>query len=336
MKLTAEQMSSFLMFRLTDPMLLHTVERYYPNRVPIKSSEELEHYLRQRLSGLTSGRIALALSGGIDSAILAKFVPKGTIAYTFKCVVPGVKVTDETQAAAEYARQCGLEHRIVEIYWEDFERYADKLMRNKGGPFHSIEVQIYKAALAAKQDGCDTLVFGESADSVYGGLNGLLSKDWSVGEFIQRYAFLMPYLVLRHPELPIEPIRKWERAGKIDPHEYVSNGFFNESISSYINACQTAGIQIVMPYAETFLAGKIDYDRVRSGDSKYLVREVFRRLYPGFMIPPKTPMPRPMNEWLKNWKGPDSDCFWPNCVEQLTGDQKWLVWILDRFLKLED
>lgn len=51
---------------------------------------------------------ALVLSGGIDSAILAKFMPKGSIAYTFKCVVPGVQVTDETVIASKYAQECGL------------------------------------------------------------------------------------------------------------------------------------------------------------------------------------------------------------------------------------
>ena len=62
------------------------------------------------------------------------------------------------------------------------------LMLNKGAPIHSIEVQICKAAMQAKEDGFDTLIFGESADVNFGGQDGLLSKDWSVPEYIDRYS----------------------------------------------------------------------------------------------------------------------------------------------------
>ena len=334
MKLTEKEMSSFLMYRMIKPMDNHTITDYFPNRFPITNSNSLEMYLRNRIQNLTSEGVALALSGGIDSAILAKFMPKGSMAYTFKCVVPGKEVVDESPVAAKYALECGLQHKIVEIYWEDFERYADELMIHKGAPIHSIEVQIYKAALQAKEDGFDTLIFGEAADAVYGGLSGLLSRDWKVGDFIQRYSFVLPYLVLREPELPIEPYKRWENNGIIDPHQFVSNVFIQESVASYLNATSLANVRLILPYPETYLASYIDYNRIWDGENKYLVREVFQRLYPNFVIPPKTPMPRPMTEWFIEWDGPKRKEFWPNCVEGLTGDQKWLVWILERFLNL--
>ena len=62
--------------------------------------------------------------------------------------------------------------------------------------FHSIEVQIYKAALKAKEEGFERLIFGESSDVSYGGLSGLMSKDWRVGEFIDRYTYVKPYICL--------------------------------------------------------------------------------------------------------------------------------------------
>ena len=334
MKLTSSEMSSFLMYRMTKPLDTHTILEYFPNRIPVTNSFELEEHLRDRVKTVSGSGTALALSGGIDSAILAKFMPEGSVAYTFKCVVPGMKVTDESPVAARYAAECGLQHKIVEIYWEDFERFSDELMIQKGAPIHSIEVQIYKAALQARKDGIDTLIFGEAADAVYGGLSGLLSKHWRIGDFIQRYSFLLPYMVLKRPELPIEPYKQWESNGIIDPHQFISNVFIQESVASYLNAAKLAGVRIVLPYPETYLAVNIDYERIRSGENKYLVREVFQRLYPNFQIPPKTPMPRPMNEWFKEWEGPEREEFWPDCVEGLTGDQKWLVWILERYLNL--
>ena len=121
-------------------------------------------------------------------------MPKGSTAYTFRCVVPGVQVTDETQNAAEFASACGLKHKIIEIYWEDVEQFAPALMAHKGMPIHSIEVQIYKAALEARKDGYDKLIFGENADIIYGGMTGLLKKDWLIGEFINRYSYVLALL----------------------------------------------------------------------------------------------------------------------------------------------
>ncbi len=336
-KLNAREMSEFLMYRMIHPENIHTTDELFPERVPVKTSEELEEHIRKRVAEVTAGgKAALALSGGIDSAILARFMPEGSVAYTFKCIVPGIEVTDESPAAARYAEECGLDHRIVEVYWEDYEKYSEELMRHKGAPVHSIEVQIYKASLRAKADGFDTLIFGEAADAVYGGLSGLLSKHWTVGEFIQRYAFLLPYMGLKEFEIPVEPITQRAQDGFIDPHDFISNVFIQESIASYYNAAGLAGINLVTPYPETYLDGQIDYDRIRAGENKYLVREVFNRLFPGFEVPPKTPMPRPVAEWLKDWDGPEREEFWPHCAVNLKGDQKWLLWILEKYLDMQD
>ena len=45
-------------------------------------------------------------------------------------------------------------------------------------------------------------------------------------------------------------------------------------------------------------------------------------------------MPRPMDEWFKDWKGPERSEFWPNCVNNLTGDQKYYIWALEKFLNM--
>lgn len=334
MKLTATEMSAFLMYRMPEPLQTHTIDQFFPNRTPISDSSALEHYLEKRVKAVAGPKTALALSGGIDSAILARFMPKGSVAYTFKCVVPGMQVTDETPAAASYAKACGLEHRVVEIYWEDFERYSDALMARKGAPIHSIEVQIYKAALQAKQDGIERLIFGEAADAVYGGQSNILSKDWRFGDFVDRFSYVKPYAALRDFELPVEAIRPYETDGIVDPYRFMSNIYIQESVASYLNPSALAELEFVLPYAETRLDTVLDYSRIRNGENKYLVREVFQRLYPGFSVPQKLPMPRPMNEWMRNWKGPARPEFWPHCTDGMTGDQKWLLWALERFLDL--
>lgn len=337
-------MSSWLMFRTIVDNSKCFVERIKDfhvlppkNRVPIHNAEELHDALRRGIEKFCGGKpVALALSGGIDSAILAKMMPKGSVAYTFRCVVPGIDVIDESPQAARYAAECGLEHRIVEIYWEDMVKMSKTLMRHKGSPCHSIEVQIYKACLQAHDDGFDKMIYGESADIVYGGMNGLLSKDRTVGDIIDRYSYVLPYKVLRDPMMITVPYTKWEKDGYVDVHRFLNDTMYEEAINSYEDACATAGVELFMPYSKTYLNAELDYDRIRSGDNKYIVREVYKRLYPGWDVPAKTPMPRPLNEWMRDWQGPIRQEFWPHCTVEMTGDQKWYVYALERFLEMID
>lgn len=336
--------SSYLMFRTVYNKEVLFDERYpicrfipKQNRTPIHNSIELEEYLYRAVKEATlKHNAALMLSGGIDSAILAKFMPKGSVAYTLKCVVPGVEVVDETPSAEKYANECGLEHRVIEIFWEDFENLSTSLMKHKGAPIHSIEVQILKAAKQAKRDGFDTLIFGESADCLYGGLSKLLSRDWSVGNFIDRYSFLLPYKVLKEFVIETTPYKLYEKDGYVDVHKFLSNVFYLESVGSYVNACEVGGINLSVPYSDSYMESELDINRVRKGENKYLIREVFNRLYPEMVVPEKTPMPRATNEWLSQWNGPTRNEFWENSLEGLSGDQKWQVYALELFLNMLD
>jgi len=337
-------MSSFLQFRAVyDQNIKFSEKMDYPrradasfknSRTPINTSEELYDFLKSYVEReTTDGKTALALSGGIDSAIIAKLMPKGSVAYTFKCVVPGKEVIDETAKAKQYCDINGLEHRVVEIYWEDFKKYAPALMKRKNAPIHSIEVQIHKAAMQAKKDGFDQIIFGEMADVVFGGLDGLLFKDYTLGEFVDRYSHVLPYKVLKEFVLITSPYAEFcSKNGIVDAHGFNNKYFYYEAINSYTNACESAGIEYVAPFTKT-IHNPLDIVRVRKGDSKYLVREIFKMLYPGWELPNKIPMPRPMDEWFVNWEGPKRPEFWPNCHVNMTGDQKYYIWILEKFLE---
>lgn len=338
-------MSSFLMYRIiSDRNKCFSLdfppkwEEFPNNRKEIFTSDELNECLWEKMQSINSKkRCGLALSGGIDSAILLKYMPADSIVYTFKCVVPGTEVTDESPRAAEYIKSLnnsGITHKIVPIYWEDMETMSVPLMMQKGAPIHSIEVQIYKAALQAKEDGCEALIFGETADCIYGGHSNLLAKDWTFGDFVDRWSFLLPYKVLKEFTMDVKPFEQFEKNGYIDVLPFLSLYEAPASWNSYVNACDLAGIEFYSPYAETIMGGELDLERVRRGENKYLVREVFEKLYPGFLIPPKTPMPRPMNEWLKEWCGPVRHEFRKNCIDTLTADQKWLVYSLEKFLNI--
>lgn len=301
-------------------------------RTPICSSEELEKHLRSEINkALQNGPAALMLSSGIDSAILAAMLPKGTQTYTLHCQADSS--IDETAAAKHYAEINGLKNKVIDIFWSDYEEYALPLMKQKGCPIHSLEVQVYKAALQAKKDGIKTLIFGETADIIYGGHSSLLSRDWDLGQFTERFSFVDVKKVLKHPDVIQTPILPHIRPdGTVDVFGFLNAFEYDVSLGFYNNACRLADISFFSPYASSVLGIPLDIERIRNGESKYIIKELFKRIYPDISVPDKTPLPRPMTEWLKDWTGPLHRELIPDSIPEMTGDQKWYVYALNRFL----
>lgn len=297
----------------------------------INNVVDLDNAIKDFVEKNVDDKTALMLSSGIDSAILASYMPKGSKAFTLKCIASEPTI-DETIAAKKIADYNGMEHEIIEVTWDDYEKYIDVLLKNKKAPFHSIEVQIYKAALTAKQQGYNKLLFGESADCIFGGLDGLLSKDWTFDEFVERFNNIPTQKVLKNPSVVLKPYELHKTKTGVDVYKFISNVFYIESFNSYTNACNTADIEFLSPFSVMKMGVPLDVQRVRNGESKYIVRELFKLKYPKFPLNKKIPMPRPIDLWLKDWDGPKREEFKENCIKELKGDQKWLVFILEKFL----
>ena len=313
----------------------HLTPWFYRNdgpRTPINTAEELDQHLRKEMDQvLAQGPVALMLSSGMDSAILAAYLPAGTPAYTLQCRADSS--LDEATVAQMYAERNHLKHTVVDVYWSDYEEHALKLMQRKACPIHSIEVQVYKAALQAKEAGIKTLIFGETADIIYGGHSKLLSRDWNLEQFIQRFSFVDVHKVLRHPLTIPDPILPHVQAdGNVDVFGFLNAFEYDVSLGFYNNACELAGMSFFSPYASSILGHSLDLARIRSGEGKYVIRDLFRKLYPDLPIPEKTPFPRPMTQWLKTWTGPLHPELLPDALPELTGDQKWYVYALNQFL----
>lgn len=332
-------MNSYLMYRaIVDHDRRFSDELnpwFYKNdskRTPICSSQELDAHLKQEMETvLGRGPVALMLSSGMDSAILATYLPEGTQTYTLHCKSEGG--IDETAAAKKYADINRLKHKVIEIEWKDFEDFTVPLMKNKGCPIHSIEVQVYKAALQARNDGINTLIFGETADIIYGGHSKLLSRDWTLEEFTERFSFVDVTKVLREPRIIQDPIiPHCDEAGYVDVFGFLNAFEYDVSLGFYNNACNLGNIDFFSPYASSILGIPLDLERIRNGDGKYIIKELFCKLYPDIPVPEKTPLPRPMGEWLKNWTGPLHKELKADHISEMTGDQKWYIYALNRFL----
>ena len=108
-----------------------------------------------------------------------------------------------------------------------------------------------------------------------------------------------------------------------------------ESYSSYKNAFESAEMPYLDPYEGLKMKKPLDLCRIRGGESKYLIRDLFKKKYPNVKIPEKLPMPRPVDYYFRDWEGPQRDEFLCGIdMGRFSGNQKWLLWCLERFLCL--
>lgn len=303
-------------------------------RTKVASAEEIDSEIQKQFDKLYEKyrNIGILLSGGMDSAILAAYLKKGSHAYTF--TASGTQVFDkDVERAAAYCNKYGLNHHLVEIDFEDYKSFTPIVTKRKGAPVHSIEPQIYKAATMAKADGVELIIVGESADLIFGGMDQLLSKDWRFDEFVKRYTFLEPDKVLTTPTDTNELFEKYRKGEYIDLLTFMDEVFSIESSSSYLNAFGAAEMPYYDPYARLIMRDDLDLQRVRNGEPKYLVRELYALKYPEREIPDKIPMPRPVDKIFKEWEGPKRAEFRKDIpMQQLTGNQKWQLWCAEQFL----
>ncbi|TLD82013.1 asparagine synthase [Helicobacter sp. MIT 05-5293] len=336
-------MSHYLAFRYIAredknffPNLHHQVFKPNWQSDLITDVEHLDYYIADKMKNLNPNTTGVMLSGGMDSAIVASYLPKGAKAFTLKCIGSESGI-DETIQAQIYAKAYHLEHIIVEVHWDEILRRIPSICQFDGVPFHSIEVLIDILLDKAKNLGITTMCLGESFDLVFGGMDKILSKDWEFDEFVNFYTFLDPKLVLKEwvdTREVFEPYRI--NQNKIDFLRFLDEIFAIESSTSYWHIFQKHNMGCLDPSQKAKLATPLDLQRIRSGDSKYIVRELFARRYPELPIPNKIPMPREVDFWLKDWKGPSRKEFIKDSHLELSGDQKWQLFCLETFLNLFD
>ncbi len=303
-------------------------------RIKCFTSDDIGLNIEKQINMLKQkyNKLGVMLSGGMDSAIVASYM-SGCDAYTFR-FLGGDFQSEELKRAEYFANYYKLNLHYVDICWETVIKYLDPVMESKCAPVHSIEPQILQAALQAKDDGVDCILIGESSDLVFGGMDGLLAKDWSFEEFVKRYTFLDPSLVLKEPVSMNYLFERYRLPDdKIDFMKFLDDVYSIESSSSYLNAFKVANLDYYDPYAHLIMGDKLDLNRVRNGESKYLIRELMAKRYPEIPVPNKTPMPRPVDEYFKYWEGPKRAEFRDDIdMSKLTGNQKWQLYCLEKFL----
>ncbi len=305
-------------------------------RILVHTAEDINREIENQLKQFEDKKKGILLSGGMDSAIVASYL-RGSDAYTFR-FLGGDYHAEELARAEYYAKYYGLTLHYVDITWETVISHLEPVMKAKAAPVHSIEPQILQAALQAKTDGVEIMFVGESSDLIFGGMDGLLAKDWTFDEFVNRYTFTKPEDVLVESESMLYLFERYRKDGDmIDFISFMDDVFSIESSSSYLNAFAVAGMPYYDPYARLMMAHELDLYRVRHGEPKYLIRELMHKRYPEIPVPDKVPMPRPVDEYFKDWKGPCRQEFRKDLdMAKFTGNQKWQMFCMEHFLKLNE
>ncbi len=302
--------------------------------IAVHTAEDIDAAIESQIGKLRDKKLGLMLSGGMDSACLAAYM-KGCDAYTFR-FLGGSFQPGELKRAERFARCYGLALHYVDISWETVEKYTDAVMKAKAAPVHSIEPQILQAALQARADGIEMMIIGESSDLVFGGMDQLLGQDWFFDDFMERYLFTNPQEILARPVSMQYLFERYRTGGdRIDFMKFMDEVFAAESSGSYWNAFGVAGMPYYDPYALLRPAEGIDLFRIRNGEPKYLIRELFASKYPDIPVPCKVPMPRPVDSYFAGWKGPERPEFRRDIrMDRYTGNQKWQMRCLERFLNV--
>ncbi len=336
--------SSFLALRYTEKPDVDFTDKYkyrHPEmpldtgRILVSSAKDIDQAIADQLRYKISNyrKPGILLSGGMDSGILASYL-LGIDAYTFR-FMSGEYQSEELYRAEALAERNGMTLHYVDINWNSVTDNLRDVMVSKGGPVHSIEPQICQAAKQAISDGIDLMIIGDASDYVFGGMDKLLSKDWDFDSFMKRYIYIDPFEVLNEPVSVQYLFERYRTADGIDFVRILNELAAQESYGSYDNAFITAGLAYFDPYEILKMSEPLDINRIRNGESKYLIRDLFKMRYPDIPVPDKIPMPRLVDSFFADWQGPTRTEFKSNLdISKYNGNQRWLMWCLEQFLNL--
>ena len=204
---------------------------------------------------------------------------------------------DEVNQARIYADKFGLRLIEVPVTFQDVLDYQDDLMLQKGEPLSPIEIGLHKMAVRALDFGLENLITGSGADLCFGGLFNLLSKKWTNEEFKERYTFVNPNKVMKVEAEPYDFYKDYNGQPYFKLDEFMSEIYGTATTKYFNNAMKLAGITLKAPYEYIHRDFELDYQRIKNGEEKYFLRELFRERVGDLFVPRKYPLPRPLKIW---------------------------------------
>lgn len=209
-------------------------------------------------------------------------------------------------------------------------------MSIKKNPLHPCEIPVYMCCKKAKELGINVLLSGWGADTHFGGMDKLISKDWCFEEFKTRYEFC-PRMNTENTLLD-STYDKYVIGDKLDTMNFLTYNYHIMTIKSFFYIPEIFGILHLPLWGYIGLNHKLDIERVRTGEPKYVIAEAFRILYKNdnIEITNKIPFTRPMDIYMEEHF---YDTEYSNTLHKYISDnnlsphQKWMVFCLNKFMK---
>ncbi|MER5994066.1 asparagine synthase (glutamine-hydrolyzing) [Streptomyces viridosporus] len=114
--------------------------------------------------------VALIVSGGLDSGLVASLASEHGPVHTFNLAYRGTWPSDERRFAREVAERAGAVHHQVEIDPADFPKLLEETVWHLGQPnADPIALSTYALFRAVRDAGFTVALTGDAADEVFGG-----------------------------------------------------------------------------------------------------------------------------------------------------------------------
>ncbi|OVE86278.1 asparagine synthase C-terminal domain-containing protein [Natronolimnobius baerhuensis] len=196
-----------------------TVDRHWtlPTPEPVSDQatalEDLDDAIQTAHSAATAAErdIAVAFSGGVDSALVAELLDA-------PLYVVGFPDSHDIEAARTAAEAMGRDLTVVDLEPADLERAVPKIVRATGRT-NAMDIQIalplYLVGERVAADGFDALAVGQGADELFGGYEKVVRLDHrvdaettrgAVREQIQSLSEQLPRDVLAIRATGLEPV----------------------------------------------------------------------------------------------------------------------------------
>lgn len=150
---------------LTDRHRLRTVYNGEAKGRPIR--RVLEDSVQDHL--IADVPVAIALSGGLDSSIVAALAARQSPLTAFTLTLTDEK-DEEVHHAALVCRKFGLTHRVLRMEVINFEGLLGEIAHHLEEPIANINVMLtYGLAAAVSQNGFKAILMGEGGDEIFAG-----------------------------------------------------------------------------------------------------------------------------------------------------------------------
>ncbi|MFC4245731.1 asparagine synthase C-terminal domain-containing protein [Natribaculum luteum] len=141
-----------------------------------RALERVDRAIRTATDATPDGNVAVAFSGGVDSALVAELLDA-------PLYVAGFPDSHDVEAARTAAEAMGRELTVVELEPDDLERATPTVARAIGRT-NAMDVQIalplFLVAQRVAADGFDALAVGQGADELFGGYEKVARLDHRV------------------------------------------------------------------------------------------------------------------------------------------------------------